>query len=61
VGSKSSKREVGIDARHVPAQRDEGIVDTIGHILDEATDFADLWPSAPGPWEDLNSERWPDA
>ncbi len=39
-GLEVLKREVGIDARHVPAQRDEGIVDTIGHILAGVTDSA---------------------
>jgi tripartite-type tricarboxylate transporter receptor subunit TctC len=33
-------RELGIDARHVPAHGEEGIVDTIHHILAGATDFA---------------------
>ncbi len=40
VGVEVLKRELGIDARHVPAHGDEGIVDTIGHILAGRTDFA---------------------
>jgi tripartite-type tricarboxylate transporter receptor subunit TctC len=40
VGLEVLKRELGIDSRHVPAQGEEGIVDTIHHILAGATDFA---------------------
>jgi len=39
VGVEVLNRELGIDARHVPAHAEEGIVDTIHHILAGATDF----------------------
>jgi len=40
VGVEVLKRELGIDVKHVPAQGEEGIGDTIDGILAGATDFA---------------------